>query len=159
MGDSCLIGCGVVLLLADDQRSSLMTNSHLPPVGGSSALRPKLFCPFSAARSACCILILWEFRFSHLEICLLRETCLSFVWGSLSLLYLNSLVVLIPILSSGIFLHPLVPYWKRGSDVIWGTDSPLQTMSLELLSYTSGQVILWLLRPWGNFFPILQRFF
>ena len=33
MGTHCLIRCGVVLLVADDQRSSFMTNGHLPPVG------------------------------------------------------------------------------------------------------------------------------
>ena len=43
MGTSCLIRCVVVLLLADDQRSSFMTNGHLPPVGGH-------VCPSSAAR-------------------------------------------------------------------------------------------------------------
>ena len=43
MGTSCLIWFGVVLLLDDDQRSSLMTNGHLLPVGGH-------VCPSSAAR-------------------------------------------------------------------------------------------------------------
>ena len=33
MGTNCLIWCGVVLLVADDQRSYFMTNGHLPPVG------------------------------------------------------------------------------------------------------------------------------
>ena len=49
MGTNCLIRCGVVLLVADDQRSSFMTKGHLPRVGvrlsfvhGSSVLRPQL---------------------------------------------------------------------------------------------------------------------
>ena len=49
MGTNWLIWCGVVLLVADDQRSSFMTNVHLPPVGvllsfvcGLSVLRPRL---------------------------------------------------------------------------------------------------------------------
>ena len=33
MGTNCLIWCGVVLLVAYDQRSSFMTNGHLLPVG------------------------------------------------------------------------------------------------------------------------------
>ena len=33
MGTICLIRCGVVMLVADDQWSSFMTNGHLPPVG------------------------------------------------------------------------------------------------------------------------------
>ena len=33
MDTNCLIRCGVVLLVADDQRSSFMTNGHLPHVG------------------------------------------------------------------------------------------------------------------------------
>ena len=43
MGTSCLIRCGVVLLLADDQRSYFMTNGHLPPLG-------EHVCPSSTAR-------------------------------------------------------------------------------------------------------------
>ena len=49
MGTNCLIRCGVVLLVADDQRSSFMTNGHMPPMGVrlsfvrvSSVLRPRL---------------------------------------------------------------------------------------------------------------------
>ena len=49
MVTNCLIHCGVVLLVADDQRSYFMTNGHLPPVGvrlsfvrGMSVLRPWL---------------------------------------------------------------------------------------------------------------------
>ena len=49
MGTNCLIRCGVVLLVADDQRSYFMTNGHLSPMGvrlsfvrGSSVLRPQL---------------------------------------------------------------------------------------------------------------------
>ena len=49
MGTNCLIRCGVVLLVADEQRSYFMTNGHLPPVGvrlsfvrGLSVLRPWL---------------------------------------------------------------------------------------------------------------------
>ena len=33
MGTNCLIWCGIVLLVDDDQRSSFMTNGYLPPVG------------------------------------------------------------------------------------------------------------------------------
>ena len=33
MGTNCLIRCCRVLLVTDDQRSSFMTNGHLPPVG------------------------------------------------------------------------------------------------------------------------------
>ena len=33
MGTNCLFQCGVVLLVANDQRSYFMTNGHLPPVG------------------------------------------------------------------------------------------------------------------------------
>ena len=33
MSTNCLIRCGLVLLVADDQRSSFMTTSLLPPVG------------------------------------------------------------------------------------------------------------------------------
>ena len=33
MGTNCLIQCGVVLLVADDQQSSFMTNGHLQPAG------------------------------------------------------------------------------------------------------------------------------
>ena len=49
MGTNCLIRCGVVLLVADEQRSYFMTNGHLPPVGvrlsfvrGLSIFRPWL---------------------------------------------------------------------------------------------------------------------
>ena len=49
MGTNCFIRCGVVLLVADYQRSYFMTNSHLPPVGvrlsfvrGLSVLRLRL---------------------------------------------------------------------------------------------------------------------
>ena len=66
MGTSCLIRCGVVLLLDDEQRPSLITNGHLLPVGGH-------VCPSSAAR-------------------------LSFVCGSLRLLYPDTLGVLLPTL-------------------------------------------------------------
>ena len=100
MGTNCLIRCGVVLLVDDDQQSSFMTNGHLPPVGGVSVLCPWLVCPLSAARYARCIPILWEFRFPHLEVCLLQGTCLSVFRGLLRPLYLNSLGVLIPILST-----------------------------------------------------------
>ena len=100
MGTNCLIWCGVVLLVADDQRSSFMTNGHLLHVGGTSVLRPRLVCPLYAARYARCISILWEFRFPHLAVYLLRETCLTVVRGSLRPLYLNSLGVLLTILST-----------------------------------------------------------
>ena len=105
MGTNCLIWCGVVLLVAYDQRSSFMTKGHLSPVGvrlsfvrGSSVLRPRLLCPSSAASYAPCILILWEFRFPHLAFWLLQGNRLSIFHGSLRPLYLNSLGVLLPIL-------------------------------------------------------------
>ena len=88
----------------DDQRSSFMTNRHLPPVGGTSFLCPWFVCLLSAARYARCILILWEFRFPHLGVCLLWGTVLSVVRGLLRLLYLNSLGVPIPIPSSDIHI-------------------------------------------------------
>ena len=102
MATNCLIRCSVVLLVADDQRSFFMTNGHLPPVGGVSVLRLWLVCPSSVARYARYIPILWEFRFPHLAVCLLQGIRLSVVCGSLRPLYLNSLVVLLPILSRGI---------------------------------------------------------
>ena len=46
MGTNCLIWCGVVLLVADDQQSSFMTNGHLPPVG--------VRMPFVFGLSVCC---------------------------------------------------------------------------------------------------------
>ena len=99
MGTNCLIWCGVVLLLADEQRSSFMTNGHLSHVGGTSVLRTRLVCISYSAWYTCCIPILWEFRFPHLAVCLLSGTRLSSVTGSLRLLCPNSLGVLIPILS------------------------------------------------------------
>ena len=111
MGTNCLINFGVVLLVADDQWSSFMTNGHLPPVGvrlsfvrGSSVLRPWLVCPLYVTRYTRCILILWEFRFPHLAVCLLRGTRLSVVHSLLRPMYLNSLVVMLPILSTVIVL-------------------------------------------------------
>ena len=102
MGTNCLILCGVVLLVADDQRSYFMTNVNLPHVGGTSVLRPRLVFPLSAACYACCIPILREFRFPHLAVCLLRGgTRLSVVRGLLRSLYLNMLGVPIPILIRG----------------------------------------------------------
>ena len=88
-----------MLILSDEQRSSLMTNGHLPPVGNTSVLHPRLVYPCSVARNAGYIPILWEFRFLHLAVCLLRGIRLSFLQGSLSSLYLNSLGFPIPILS------------------------------------------------------------
>ena len=101
MGTNFLIQCGVVMLVADDQRSFFMTNGHLPHVGGTSVLRPRLVCPLSAACYARCIPILREFRFPHLAVCLLRGTRLSVVRGLLHSLYLNILGFPIPILSWG----------------------------------------------------------
>ena len=95
-----LIRCGVVLLVADDQRSSFMTNIHLRPVGVCLSFVRRLVYPSSAAHYARCIPILWEFCFLHLAVCLLLGTCLSVVCGSLLPLYLNSLGFLIPILSN-----------------------------------------------------------
>ena len=93
MGTSCLIRCGVVLLLADDQRSSFMTNGHLSYMGGSSILRPRLatlavsrysgryvyhtwrstsygglVCPLSEVHYARCVSIVWEPRFPYLAL-------------------------------------------------------------------------------------------
>ena len=107
MGTNCLIWCGVVLLVADEQRSYFMTNGNLPPVGvrlsfvrGLSFLRPMLVCPLSVTRYARCIPILCDFCFPHLAVCLLRGTHLSVVRGLLCPLCLNSLGLLLPILSN-----------------------------------------------------------
>ena len=68
--------------------------------GGTSVLRPRLVCPLSAACYACCIPILREFRFPHLAVCLLWGNRLSVVRGLLRPLCLNSLGVLLTILST-----------------------------------------------------------
>ena len=72
MGTYCLTRYGVVLSVADDRRSSFMTNGHLPPVGGASVLPQRLVCPSSAARYSRRIPILREFHFPHLTVCLLQ---------------------------------------------------------------------------------------
>ena len=101
MGTNCLIRCGVVLLVADDQRSSFMTNGHLPPVGvrlsfvrGMSVLRPWL--------ATLAVSDTLGVTFPHSAVCLLRGTRLSVVRGFLRPLCLNSLGVLLPILSNHI---------------------------------------------------------
>ena len=76
-----------------------MTNGHLLWLTVIYHLC-RCVCPSSAARYDRCIPILWEFHFPHLAVCLLRGTRLSVVRGSLCLLYLNILVVLLPILSN-----------------------------------------------------------
>ena len=100
MGTNCLIWCGVVLLVADDQHSSFMTNGHLPPVGarlsfvcGSSFLRMRLAKLAVSRYSGNSISPTW-LSASY------GGTRLSVLLGSLRFLYLNSLGVPIPILSN-----------------------------------------------------------
>ena len=81
-----------MLLVADDPAFATC--------GGVSVLHPWHVCPLSVAFHTHCIPILWEFRLPHLAVCLLRGTRLSVVRGFLRPLYLNSLGVLLPILST-----------------------------------------------------------
>ena len=95
MGTNCLIRCGVVLLVADDQRSYFMTNGNLPPVGVRlSFVRGLLRSLYPDTLGV---------LFPHLAVCLLRGTRLSVVHGLLRPLYLNSLGVLLPILNNIIY--------------------------------------------------------
>ena len=100
MGTNFLIRCGVVLLVADDQQSYFMTNGHLPPVWvrlsfvrGLSVLHPRLATLTVSRYSGSSVSPTWRFA-SY------GETHLSVVRGLLRSLYLNSLGVLIPILST-----------------------------------------------------------
>ena len=100
MGTNCLIRCGVVQLVADDQRSYFMTNGHLPPVGvrmslvrDSSVLRPRLATLAVSQYSGSSVSPTWRSA-SY------GGTRISIVGGSLRPLYLNSFGVLLPILST-----------------------------------------------------------
>ena len=109
MGTNCLIWCGVVLLVADDQRSYFMTNGHLPPVGGTSVLLPRLstlavsrysrssVSPTwqsasygglvflsSVVRYARCISIVWEPWFPYLALTTPADTIPSPSFSSIS---------------------------------------------------------------------------
>ena len=100
MGTNCLIWCGVVLLVADDQRSFFMTNGHLPPVGH--------VCPLSTDRLS---LVHGSLRLLYPDtmgvlfpplggLLPMGGTRLSVIRGLLHSLYLNSLGVFITILSN-----------------------------------------------------------
>ena len=100
MGTNFLIRCDFVLLVADEQRSSFMTNGHLPPVGvrlsfvrGMSVLRPWL-----------ATLAVSQYSGSSVSptrrSASLQGTRLSVVRSLLRPLCLNSLGVLFPILSN-----------------------------------------------------------
>ena len=93
MGTNCLIRCGVVLLVADDQRSSFMTNGHLPPVGvrlsfvhGSSVLHPRLATLAVSRYSGSSVSHTWRSAsygglvFPLSEVRYIR--CVSIVWES-----------------------------------------------------------------------------
>ena len=97
MGTNCIIWCGVVLLVADYQWSSFMTNVHLPSMGVRlSFLRGmSVLCPWLATLAVS--------RYSGSSVSPLgglppTGARLSVVRGLLRPLCLNSLGVLLPIL-------------------------------------------------------------
>ena len=92
MGTNCLIRGGVVLLVADDQRSSFMNNGHLLHMG----VRLSFVCGSLHSLYPYTLGV----PFPHSAVCLLRGTRLSVVRGFLRLLCLNILGVLLPILST-----------------------------------------------------------